>query len=309
MTKDQVFDVIIIGGSYSGLAAGMALGRSVRSVLIIDSGLPCNRQTPHSHNFLTQDGKTPHEIHQLARQQVAAYPTVEFLNDTASEGAKTADGFRIKVASGKLFQAKKLIFATGIKDLLPDIPGFPECWGITVIHCPYCHGYEVRNKKTGVLGNGDMTGYEFPLMISHWTKDLSLYTNGPAKISQEQREKLKERGIAVVETKIKMFEHSRGQIQHIVFKNGSKAAVEALYGPRPFEQHCHIPESLGCELSEEGYIKTDPMQATTVPGVFACGDSVTRIRTVANAVAMGATAGMMLNRQLIFEEAGIKSAH
>jgi thioredoxin reductase len=309
MTKPKTFDVIIIGGSYSGLAAGMALGRSVRSVLIIDSGLPCNRQTPHSHNFLTQDGKTPAEILQLARQQVAAYPTVEFLNDTAGEGTKTADGFLIKMASGKLFRAKKLIFATGIKDVLPDIPGFSDCWGITAIHCPYCHGYEVRNQKTGVLGNGDVSGYEFPVMISHWTNDLSLYTNGPATLSPEQLLKLKDLDIAVVESEIERLEHSNGYIQEIIFKNGSRAPLKALYSPRPFEQHCHIPESLGCELSEEGYIKTDPMQATTAPGVFACGDSVTRIRTVANAVAMGTTAGMMLNRQLIFEEAAVKSVH
>ncbi|MES2681115.1 MAG: NAD(P)/FAD-dependent oxidoreductase [Bacteroidota bacterium] len=309
MTDKNAYDVIIIGGSYSGLAAGMALGRSLRRVLIIDSGLPCNRQTPYSHNFLTHDGKTPNEIHRLAKQQVEAYTTVEFLNDTATEGTKTANGFKLKVASGKLLQAKKLIFGTGIKDLMPELPGFAECWGITVIHCPYCHGYEVRNQKTGILGNGDLLGYEFPVMISHWTKDLTLYTNGPATLSPEQFVKLKEMRIAIVEAEIEKLEHTNGQIEHILFKNGSKAPVKALYGPRPFEQHCRIPETLGCELTEEGFIKINPMQATTVPGVFACGDNVTRVRTVANAVAMGATAGMMLNREMIFEEADVKPAH
>lgn len=310
MADSSSYDVIIIGGSYSGLATGMALGRSLRHTLIIDSGKACNRQTPHSHNFLTQDGRTPQEISSLARQQVEAYATIRFMSDSAVKAARTATGFELGTASGKLFRAKKLIFAAGIKDLLPDdIPGFSECWGKSVIHCPYCHGYEVRDQATGILGNGDLLGFEFPIMISHWTKDLSLYTNGAATLSREQRRTLEEKKIAIVEKEIERLEHQEGQIRHILFKDGSTAALKALYGPRPFEQHCRIPEALGCELTEEGYIKVDMMQKTSVSGVFACGDGTSRLRTVANAVATGAAAGMMLNREMIFEEAGIKSAH
>jgi len=121
------FDVIIIGGSYSGLSAGMALGRSLRKVLIIDDGKPCNRQTPHSHNFITHDGKAPAEIAALARQQVEKYDTVTFFNGLATSGTKTADGFNIQTASGETFNAKKLIFATGVKDHMPAIPGLGEC--------------------------------------------------------------------------------------------------------------------------------------------------------------------------------------
>jgi len=155
MRDNKQFDVIIVGGSYSGLAAGMALGRAVRSVLIIDDGKPCNRQSPFSHNFLTNDGKTPMEIAALANLQVRGYDTVEFFNGLATSGIKTENGFEILVASGETFATKKLIFATGIRDILPEIDGLAECWGISVLHCPYCHGYEVRNEKTGVLGNGD----------------------------------------------------------------------------------------------------------------------------------------------------------
>ena len=148
----EPLDVIIVGGSYSGLAAGMALGRALRQVLIIDSGKPCNRQTPYSHNFITQDGKTPEEIATLARQQVEKYDTVTFFNGLATNGAKTENGFEIQTASGETFSAKKLIFATGIKDIMPDIEGYAECWGISVLHCPYCHGYEVRNVKNRHFG-------------------------------------------------------------------------------------------------------------------------------------------------------------
>src|SRR5690606_1025740 len=136
-------EVIILGGSYAGLSAAMALGRSlIRNVLIIDNGLPCNRQTPQSHNFLTQDGQSPSVIREFAKAQVLAYPTVQWLDDTAVKGEKVQDGFLINTASGQSVMTKKLIVATGIKDMLPDIKGFADCWGISVVHCPYCHGYE-----------------------------------------------------------------------------------------------------------------------------------------------------------------------
>jgi thioredoxin reductase len=301
MTGKNHFDVIIIGGSYSGLAAAMALGRALRKVLIIDNGKPCNRQTPHSHNFLTQDGKSPKEIAALAKQQVEQYNTVQFLNSLATKGVKTNTGFEIHTDTGKVFAARKLIFATGIKDIMPDIPGFAESWGISVLHCPYCHGYEVRNEKTGIMGNGNY-GFEFSALISNWTKDLTLYTNGESTLPTEQTAKLKQHNIPIVEDEIEMLQHHNGYLQQIVFKNGKSALVKAIYTRTPFVQHSLIPEMLGCQLNDEGYIKVDPAQRTSIPGVFACGDNTTRIRTVANAVAMGTTAGMMVNKELIEED-------
>ena len=139
------FEVIIIGGSYSGLAAAMALGRSVRRVLIIDSGAPCNRFTPHSHNFITHDGEVPAVISAKAKAQVLAYPTVQFQEGIVTKADKTAQGFTVTTASGATYTAKKLFIATGVKDILPEINGLAACWGVSAIHCPYCHGYEYRN--------------------------------------------------------------------------------------------------------------------------------------------------------------------
>ena len=301
MKDNKNFDVIIIGGSYSGLSAGMALGRALRRVLIIDSGKPCNRQTPHSHNFITQDGKTPKEIATLAKQQVEKYDTVKFFDGLATKGIKTETGFSIETSSGETFNAKKIIFATGIKDNMPDINGFSACWGISVIHCPYCHGFEVRNEKTGIIGNGEY-GFEFSTLISNWTKDLTLYTNGISTLTNEQSDKLKKHHINIVEKEIKGLEHTNGHLRNIVFSDGTKAEAKATYARSPFEQHCPIPETLGCELNEDGYLKIDHFHKTTIKGVYACGDNVTRIRTVANAVAMGTTTGMMVNRELIEEK-------
>lgn len=300
MKQDNRYDVIIIGGSYAGLAAGMALGRALRRVLIIDSGMPCNRQTPHSHNFLTQDGTPPGEIARQARKQVEAYDTVEFLNDRAIAGRKAAGGFVIEVSTGKLFKARKLVFATGIKDEMPAIPGFAESWGISVLHCPYCHGYEVRQQPTGILANGE-PAVELATLISNWTSDLTVYTNGTSTISREQAARFVKHGIAINESVIEKIEQEKGYIQNMVFGNGEKAPLKALYARLPFVQHSGIPAALGCEITPEGYIKTDPAKRTTVPGVFACGDNTSRMRTVANAVSSGTTTGIALNRELIEE--------
>lgn len=301
MKQDKQFDVIIIGGSYAGLASAMALGRALRNVLVIDAGEPCNKQTPHSHNFLTHDGETPKEISTLARQQVSRYDTVTLLSALATKGIKTANGFEIQTNAGDTFRARKLVFATGIKDIMPDIPGFSESWGISVLHCPYCHGYEVRHQKTGILANGD-TGFELATLISNWTTDLTLFTNSKSALTEQQRLKLNKHRILIVEEKISQLENKNGFIQHIVMADGVKLPLKALYVRPPFTQHSSIPQALGCELTPEGYIKIDGAHRTTIPGIYACGDNVTRMRTVANAVSMGTTTGLMLNNELIEED-------
>lgn len=299
--ENKNFDVIIIGGSYSGLSAAMALGRALRNVLIIDSGKPCNIQTPHSHNFITQDGRTPKAIADLARSQVEKYDTVKFYSGLAVSGAKKEKGFGIKTQSGETFTAKKLVFATGIKDQMPNIDGFAQCWGISAIHCPYCHGYEVRHQATGILGNGDFA-FEFTKMVSNWTKDLTVFTNGKSTLAAGQTAQLQNHNINIVEKEIGRVDHDNGQIQNIVFKDGTKMPLKAIYAKLPFIQQSGIPEKLGCELTDQGYIAIDGFQKTTVPGVFACGDNASMMRSVSNAVAMGTLCGAMANREIIDDE-------
>lgn len=301
MTNNKNFDVIIVGGSYAGLSAAMALGRALRNVLVIDSGSPCNFRTPHSHNFITQDGEKPGAIAEKAKEQVINYNTVKFHKDLAINGRKTENGFDITTQTGSTFKAKKLIFATGIRDIMPAIKGFSECWGITVIHCPYCHGYEVKNERTGILANGNFA-FHYAQLIRNWTKDLTVFTNGKSTLTQEQADKINKHNIQIIEKEIDYLQHENGNVQQIVFKDSSTFELKAIYSRPDFEQHCSIPEILGCELTEQGLIKVDMFQKTTVPNIFACGDNASPMRSVAYAVAAGNITGAMVNNGMTEEE-------
>jgi thioredoxin reductase len=299
--EQKTFEVIIIGGSYSGLSAAMSLGRSLRQVLVIDSGLPCNRQTPHSHNFITQDREKPAVISAKAKLQVELYKTVHFYNGLATKAIKNEAGFEISTESGEIFTSRKVLFATGVKDLIPEIKGFAECWGISVLHCPYCHGYEVKNEKTAIIANGE-TAFDFAKLISNWTKDLRLCTNGKSTLTFEQTQILQQHNVQIFEQEIDSFEHRNGYIENIIFKNQGKVAVKAIYARPPFEQHCHLPKDLGCEINEQGLLKVDVMQKTNIPGVYASGDCTTQMRSVAIAVSTGSFAGAVINKDLIDED-------
>jgi len=299
MNKAENFDVIIIGGSYAGLSAALALGRAIRRVVVLDSGQPCNHQTPHSHNFLTQDGSSPAALAAVARAQVLAYPTVQLRNEVAVAAAGENNNFTITTASGAVLRAHKLLFASGIRDVMPDLPGFADSWGISAIHCPYCHGYEYRDQPTGILAAGEVAAEMGPL-IRNWTDKLTVFTNGPGMLQPEQRQLLAARGIAVEETPVQQLWHHAGYLTHLVLADGRQLPLSALYARLPFEQHCPLPRALGCTHSERGYLTVDGLQKTSVAGIYAAGDATTPMRAVSAAVAAGMMAGAMLNRELIF---------
>lgn len=300
MTRNKDFDVIIIGGSYAGLSAAMALGRSLRIVLIIDSGSPCNQQTPHSHNFITHDGAKPNVIAEKAKEQALKYDAIKFFGDVAVSGQKTTKGFSISTQVGNEFTAKKLVFATGVKDTMLNIKGFAESWGITVVHCPYCHGYEFRNKKTAIMANGERA-YHLASLVNNLTDNITLITCGAADFSSEQRTKLNNNNIEIIETEVAELENKNGCIKNVIFNDSNKIEFDAVYAAVPFTQHSAIPVALGCELTEPGHIKVDNFQKTTIEGVYACGDNSSMMRSVANAVSTGNVTGAMINRELTEE--------
>jgi thioredoxin reductase len=299
--SNNIFDVIIVGGNYAVLSAAMSLGRARRNVLVIDSGNPCNAQAPHSHNFITHDGDVPSDIAMRAKSQVEKYDTVRFVNEFATSGSKKDNVFVITLKSGENFQSRKLLFATGLKDIMPDIPGFSQCWGISILHCPYCHGYEVKDEKIGVLGNGAI-GFDLARLIQQWSKKLTLFTNETATLSLDERIKLEENGVTTIKKKIGYFEHDNGHLKNIVFKDGSRETVTAIFAKIPFEQKSDLPRILGCEITEHNFIKIDEMQRTTISGIYAAGDNSYGMRAISVATAAGTKAGAVINGQLIEED-------
>ncbi|MDY0903556.1 NAD(P)/FAD-dependent oxidoreductase [Pedobacter sp. CFBP9032] len=295
------FDVIIIGGSYAGLSAALTLGRATRKVLIVDSGKPCNRQTPHSHNFLTHDGEKPADISAKAKAEVLAYPNVKFTDGNVDQARKIMDGFEVVLETKETFSSRKILLSTGLKDTLPAIKGFAECWGITVIHCPYCHGYEVKNEKVGLMMNGDHA-FEMAKMISLWNSDLTLYTNGESQLTAAQMEKLTAKSIKIIEDEIIEIEHHHGILENVVLSKGDKIALKALYARSEVSQHQAFYTQLGFELTEFNTIKINEQQETTAKGVYAAGDCTTLMRSLSVTNASGAMAGVMINREMLAED-------
>lgn len=301
MQNTTLYDAVIIGGSNAGSSAAMSLARALKHVLIIDSGLPCNRQTPHSHNFITHDGWRPAEMHEIAKSEVLSYDTVQWLQGIVSGVTGSNNNFEVVVEGQNCtVRAKKLLFATGIKDLMLNIPGFAECWGISVIHCPYCHGYEYRGKATGILMNNEHAA-DFARFIQNWTPNLTLFTNGPSALTPVQKELTLSHNICIIETEITSINHTNGQLTQLSLADGSTHLLEALYARVPFEQHCRIPEQMGCKLTDQGYLEVTDQKRTTVPGIFAAGDNTSPMRSVAAAVGAGNLAGAMIAHELINE--------
>ncbi|QNH63328.1 NAD(P)/FAD-dependent oxidoreductase [Hymenobacter sediminicola] len=298
MEPDSIVDVVIVGGSTAGLSAALTLGRALRRVLVLDAGHPCNRQTPHSHNFFTRDGETPAQLLALGRAQLQAYPTVALHTASVVQAQKNAADFELTTDDGRTFRSKRVLLATGLQDQLPDLPGFAECWGISVLHCPYCHGFEVHGQSLGVLGNGDV-GFEFARLIQHWTPDLRLFTDGPSTLSAEQTRQLQAHSIRIIETPLTEMEHEAGQLHHLRLADGTREPLNALYARVPFTLPGTLHQQLGCALTEQGFIKADEVGRTSVEGVSAAGDNSSPMRQLAMAAANGSKAAAFLNNNLI----------
>lgn len=299
---DTIHDVIIIGGSYAGLAAALQLGRARRKVLVIDEGLRRNRFAAHSHGFLTQDGVDPAVIAAQARAQVLAYPTVQFLSARADAARRldTADAagaaFEVTVG-GEPHLARRLLLATGVRDILPEIEGLAQRWGKSVFHCPYCHGYELDQGRIGVIAASPMSMHH-GLMLPDWGPTTFLL-NHAFEPNADELASLAARGVTVERSPI---EAIAGHAD-IRLADGRVLAFAGLFALARFELASPIACQLGLDL-EEGpvgtVIRTDPMKETSMAGVFACGDAARPMASVALAVGDGSLAGAGLHRSLLF---------
>lgn len=296
------FDAIIIGGSFAGLSAATYIARARRSVCVVDTGSPRNRFAAHSHGFFAQDGSEPGTMLATARSQVAAYPTVTFIAGEAVSAARKADGFSVVLATSDVIEASKLVLAFGISDELPSVPGLAERWGSSVLHCPYCHGYEFSGRRLGVLNTSPMSSHQ-AMLIAEWGP-TTFYLNGASELDASVLAELQQRGIAIESMPVKALHGEGTQLSVIELVDGKRSSADALFlGPRN-HFNSDIGRQLGCEIDGAPFgqtIRTDPQMMTTVPGVYAAGDITRGAHTVTWACADGVTAALAVHRSLIFE--------
>jgi thioredoxin reductase len=295
-----MLDAIIIGGSSAGLSAALILGRALRHVLVIDDGKPCNRVSHASHGFLTRDGIEPSELLRIAREQLTPYETVSLLNASAMSVTPDGTGFTVETADGEAFQARKLLLATGLRDELPDLPGIEALWGTSVFHCPYCDGWEFRNQPLAIYGPGDTL--QRALMLRNWTPNLTLVTGGQGRVPDDNRALFARHSIEIIEKPIARLDSEGGKLRQIVFADNTSLAISALVVSPQTHHQVSFAHDLGCALDDQGKIQVDIMGRTSVPGLFAAGDTTTRFRSVAVAVSSGAQAAYGISHDLIAED-------
>jgi thioredoxin reductase len=303
-------DVIIIGGSFAGLAAAMQLGRARRSVLVIDAGQPRNRFATHAHGLLGFDGIAPETILATARQQLASYPTVTLLNDAVTSGQRDGDLFTITTASGTTHTARRLILASGVADVLPDLPGIHERWGHSIFHCPYCHGYEVRDQPLGILATSDLAMHQAQL-VRDWTSDLTVFTMPGVTFTPEQHETLTRLGIRLEPRPVIGLTGVAPQLTGVLLNDGTEIPVEGLFIASRVIQTNPLIRQLGIDISESPMgetITTTGHNETGIPGVFAAGDAAVLPHSLSLAIASGMMAGVVAHRSLVFDPALLTAA-
>lgn len=293
----EVYDCIIVGGGPAGLNAAIVLGRCRRKVLIFDTEQYRNRYSHGIHNYLTRDDILPSDFLQVCHEELEKYSIQKVRKKVVNAKKNEEDVFVVKDENGTIYHSKKLLIATGLTDTIPDVEGIKECYGKSVFHCPYCDGWEVRDKKIGVYAR-NKEGWELALILKTWSNEVTLYTDGRKKVKPFQQKYLDANEISVVADAIIKFQGDAGQLQKIVFKNGNEKDCDALFFVNGYSQQCNIAEAFGCEVSKKGVIVTNQYQQTNIKGLYVAGDASKDMHFVVVAAAEGAKAGVTINKEL-----------
>ncbi|KZL13668.1 NAD(P)/FAD-dependent oxidoreductase [Pseudovibrio sp. Ad37] len=289
-------DVIVVGGSYAGMAAALQLLRARRSVLVIDAGERRNRFAKHAYGFLGQDGVRPDDIWKQARDQLDAYPGLTWYTGTVQEISGEIGMFRVCTDMGADFTSHRVLFATGVCDELPDIPGLAERWGKSVLHCPYCDGYELNNGPIAVIAFNPVSLHQAEIM-PEWGP-TTFFTNGASSLEDEQRAHLLRRGVTLEDTGISRIDGTAD----IVLEDGRKLEFSAVFVVSNTYPPNSLAQSAGCALEDHPMgqqLVTSEFKETTVRGIFACGDIARVPHSISFAVGDGVWAGMQVHRSLI----------
>jgi thioredoxin reductase len=309
MTNKQglgTYDVAVVGGGAAGLSGALTLGRARRSVLIVDAGEPRNAPASGVHGFLTQDGINPAALLEAGRAEVRRYGARMLKGRVASATSVDSGGFTVELEDGRRVGARRLLVTTGLVDELPDVPGIRERWGRDVLHCPYCHGWEVRDQPIGVLASNSWATHQ-ALLFRQWTADLTLFLHTAPRPTDEEAEQLAARGIAVVEGEVASLEVAEDRLAGVRMVGGEVVARRALVIMPRFVARAEMLASLGLEATADPLGKGEPIEAdamglTAVPGVWVAGNVADLMAQVVGAADAGVRAGAAINADLIADD-------
>jgi thioredoxin reductase len=296
--NDARYDVVVVGGGAAGLSAALVLGRARRRVAVVDGGKPRNAPAAHMHGFLSRDGMPPADLLAAGRDEVAAYG-VELLSGRVDS---IEPGFSLDLAGGEQLKARRLLIATGAADELPDVPGLRARWGKDFLHCPYCHGWEVRDQPLAVLGTG--TGsVDHAQLVREWSDDLIFFTH-TYELTQTERDQLEARGIRVVDGEVRGVAVEDDRLRGVVLGDGRTVERAALFvRPALRPRLGSLLEHIHCEIDELGFLRVDNSGRTSVRGVWAAGNVANPRAQVITAAGEGSAAAIAINADLVEEDA------
>ncbi len=289
----SINDVVIIGGSFAGLAAALQLGRARRTVTVLDTGQNRNRFAHHSHGLLGHDHRSPADILADARAQLQRYPTVSLVNARATSLSGALDGFVVETDSGPAVRARRVLLAYGVADQMPAIPGFAECWGTSIVSCPFCDGFEVADRHWGLLWSGDHSAHA-AVLYGFWTGRRTVFANGHA-IPDAIRADLARRGVAVVEGRVTQVRHSDGHLSELRLDTGAAVGIDVLFAHPRSAPSASLHDRLGIAMVDHPLgqvVAVDDRRQTNVAGIYAAGDLANPMASVTLATSQGAMAGI-----------------
>ena len=306
---DRTWDCIVVGAGAAGLSAALVLGRARQRTLVIDAGDQSNRPAHGIGGLLGHDGRPPAEFYATGREELAAYPTVRVRSGEVLAGERHDAGFVLDLADGGRVAARRVLLATGMEYRFPPLPGIGERWGRSVFHCPFCHGWEVRDQPLGVL-DGGTRGVQRALLLRVWSDDVTLFADGPAELDANDAERLRAAGVMVDERPVAGLRGPDSTLTAVVFADGGERTCRGLLVPVTMHQRSALAEQLGATAAAPGpiaadAIEVDPAFHAGVPGLFAAGDVSGQMPSVANAVAAGSTAAAMIVHGLMAETHGL----
>ena len=296
----QRFDVVIVGAGPAGLSAALVLGRCGRKLLLCDRGTPRSWASKAIHGFITRDGCPPQKFAHLAHAELARYPCITFERAEVQQAAPAGAEFDVVVGS-RTVRARKLLIATGLADQLPDIEGLVELFGTSVFQCPYCDGWEFRDRALAAYGRGSR-GIEMARALTAWSRDIVLCTDGPVRYTAAQKRELAGNGIQLMQQRIERLESDGGALREIVFRDGTRVARDAMFFDMPSRSQSDLTTQLGCQFNRHGGIVCGKYEATAVPGVYVAGNIIRNVQLSIVAAAEGANAAFGINRALTRED-------